>query len=423
MVKIARIGRKSRRKYRMTAKVMSSEEYSEIGSESRVELIQALIPLGLMKVKEELEAEVRSLAGARYSRGDYVRHGKNPGSVVLGGQRVGVDVPRVRDPRRGMEIPLSSYQQLHRGTGGDETALVRVLKGISCRDYESAAMAVPEAFGLSSTTTSRSFIRASHKQLKALQERDLSGHDIVAMILDGKTFSNDDLIVALGVTIEGPKVVLGFVEASTENERVTSEFLRGLMSRGLAIDAGVLVVVDGAKGLLAGVRKALAGLALIQRCQWHKRENVVSYVSKEEQPFLRKRLQRAYERPTYDEAKRELMKIRKDLEDRNQSAVASLDEGFEETLTLHRLGLFGVLGKSLKTTNCMESVNAMIEQRCGKVDRWRNSSQRQRWLAATMLDVEPRLNRIAGHRHLPKLREAIMRELKLGHYDNMRKAA
>lgn len=407
----------------MTAKVMSSEEYSGIDSGSRVALIQALIPLGLMKVQEELEAEVRSLAGVRYSRGSFIRYGKNPGSVVLGGQRVGVDVPRVRDSRLGIEIPLSSYQQLHRGTGCDEAALVRVLKGISCRDYDSAAMAVPEAFGLSSSTTSRSFIRASHKQLKALQERDLSGHDIVAIVIDGKTFAEDDLIVALGITIEGQKVVLGFVEASTENERVTSEFLHGLISRGLAIDAGVLVIVDGSKGLLAGIRRALAGLALIQRCQWHKRENVVSYVSKEEQPFLRRRLQRAYERPTYAEAKRELMKIRKDMEDRNQSAAASLDEGMEETLTLHRLGLFGLLGKSLKTTNCMESVNAMIEQRCGKVDRWRNSAQRQRWLAAAILDIEPRMNRIAGHRHLPKLREAIMRELKLVQRTLVREAA
>lgn len=397
----------------MTAKVVSSEEYGAIGSGSRMELIQALIPLGLMKVSEELEAEVRSLAGVRYSRGTGVRYGTNPGSVVLGGQRLGITVPRVRDPRRGVEIPLASYQQLHRGTGCDEGALVRVLKGMSCRDYETAAMAVPEAFGLSSSSVSRRFVRASGKQLKALQERDLSGYDIVALVLDGKTFSQDDLIVALGITIEGPKIVLGFIEASTENERVTSEFLRGLVSRGLKVDGGLLVIVDGSKGLLAAIRRVFSGLALIQRCQWHKRENVVAYVSKEEQPFLRRRLQRAYERPTYVEAKRELMKIRKFLADRNQSAAASLDEGFEETLTLHRLGLFGVLGKSLKTTNCMESINAMIEQRCGKVDRWQNSSQRQRWLAAAILDIEPRLNRIAGHWHLPKLREAIKRALTL----------
>jgi len=423
MRKIARIGRKSRGKYRTTAKIMSKEDYSAIDVDSRMELIQALIPLGLMKVQEELEAEVRSLAGERYARGPMARHGRNPGSVVLGGQRIGIEVPRVRDRSRGTEVSLERYRQLHRGTGMDEAALVRVLKGLSCRDYESAAMAAPEAFGLSPSSVSRRFIRESSRQLKALQERDLSGYDIVAIVIDGKTFSDDNLIVALGVTMEGPKAVLGFVESSTENERVTSEFLRGLLSRGLHIDRGVLVVVDGSKGLLAGIRKAFSGKAVIHRCLWHKRENVVAHVSKEEQPWLRKRLQRAYDRPTYAEAKRELLKIRKDLEDRNQSAVGSLDEGFEETLTLHRLGLFGVLGKSLKTTNCMESVNAMIEQRCGKVDHWKNSLQRQRWLAATMLDVEPRLNRIAGYRHLPKLREAIMKELKLNRHADVRNAA
>jgi len=413
MRKIASIGRKSKGKYRNMPKVMSSEEYGELGAGSRVELIQALIPLALMKVEEELEAEVRSLAGERYTRTGHVRYGTNPGSVVLGGQRVGVEIPRVRDRARGEEVPLRSYRQLHQGKSCDDAALIRVLKGLSCRDYESAAMAVPEAFSLSSSSISRQFVRASKKQLKALQERDISGHDIVAIIMDGKTFSKDDLIVALGVTIGGQKIVLGFVEASTENERVTTEFLRGLLSRGLNIDQGVLVVVDGSKGFLAGIRKAFAGRAIIHRCNWHKRENVVSYVSKEEQPLLRKRLQRAYDRPTYDEARRELMKIRKDLEDRNQSAVGSLDEGFEETLTLHRLGVFPLVGKSLKTTNCMESINALTEQRCGKVDYWQNSSQRQRWLAAALLDAEPRLNRIVGYRHLPKLRAALKKKLKL----------
>lgn len=276
----------------------------------------------------------------------------------------------------------------------DDAALIRALKGLSCRDYESSAMAAPETFGLSSSTISRQFIRASGKQLKALQERDLSGHDVTVLVLDGKTFSAGDLIVALGVTMEGPKVVLGFIEASTENERVAIEFLRGLISRGLAVDAGVLVVVDGSKGLLAGVRKALAGLALVQRCQWLKRENVVSYVSKEEQPFLRRRLQRAYERPTYDEAKRELMKIRKDLEDRNQSAVASLAEGFEEMLTLHRLGLFGLLGKSLKTTNCMESVtsrgdHAGIETRSARREESSMTSTRTAFQISTKNGIDP----------------------------------
>ena len=166
------------------------------------------------------------------------------------------------------------------------------------------------------------------------------------------------------------------------------------------------MIVDGGKGLRAAVKRAFRNRALVQRCQWHKRENVVRYLSKTEQAVWRKRLQRAYERPEYNEA-------RAALEERNQSAAASLEEGLEETLTLHRLGVYGVLGRSLKTTNCLESVNALVEERCAKVDHWKNSSQRQRWLATALIDIEPRLRKVIGYRHLPKLHEALKRELKI----------
>lgn len=402
------------KKYRKKVKVMTPEEYKGMGMQPRLELIEQLIPLGLMRVQEELQLEVRQLAGERYSRGRYLRYGKNPGSVVLGNQRLGIEVPRVRDKDARHEVRLKSYQRLHEGLGLNEAALCRILRGISCRDYEVAAMAVPEAFGLSASNASRQFVKASNERLKELQERDLSVYDFVVMWLDGKTFSKDDLIVAAGLTVEGQKVILGFIEAGTENERVASDFLNDLLARGMSIEDGLLVVVDGAKGLISAVRKVFRGLALIQRCQWHKRENVVDYLPKAEQPFLRKQLQRAYERPTYEEAKRELLSIRQNLEKRNLSAIRSLDEGFEETLTLHRLGLFPKLGKSLKTTNCIESINAFVEQRCGRVDNWKNSSQRHRWLASTLLDIEPRLNRINGYRYLYDLKEAIKKELGLG---------
>lgn len=418
MKKVSRIGKKSSRKIR----VVSQEEYEEMGASSRLDLIEALIPVGLMAVADELQGEVRQLAGERYSRGPVSRHGTNRGSVVLGGQRVGIEVPRVRDRHRGCEIPLASYQRLHGGNSIEEAAFIRVLKGLSCRDYREAAMAVPEAFGLSSSSISRQFMRSSGQKLKALMERDLASYDIVAILIDGKSFSQDSLITAVGVTIDGHRIMLGFTEAATENTRVTGAFLQSLLDRGLKIDQGVLVVVDGSRGLISAIKQTWQDHVLIQRCQWHKRENVVEYVSQGEQPFLRRALQKAYERPTEEEARRELMKIRAELEERNLSAVRSLDEGLEETLALHRLGLFPLLGRSLKTTNGIESIHAAVQRRCGKVSSWKNSSQRQRWLAATLLDLEPRLNRISGYRHLGKLREALKRELNLNTHE-MKKAA
>ena len=294
----------------------------------------------------------------------------------------------------------------------------KVLLGISCRDYEAAVEAVPGAIGLSKSTVSREFKKATARQLKAFQERDLSQYDVVAVFLDGKSFAEDQIILALGSLLNGDKVFLGFVQTDTENARAIRIFLRGLVDRGLDLSAGALIVIDGSKGLKAGAEAAFRGQVLIQRCQWHKRENIVSYLPRKEQKYWRGRLQRAYERPTYEEAKRDLNAIRSELEELNQSAVASLDEGLEETLTLHRLGVFALVGRSLKTTNIIESVNAQAEQRCGRVDHWRNSNQKQRWLAAALLDIEPRLRKLSGYRHLPSLRTAIQQELGITHPDS-----
>ena len=402
---------KKRKKSRVLGEVevMSREEYTGLDVDSKVEMIRALVPLGLMHVEELLDAEVKAFAGERYARKEARfrgrRHGSNPGTVGLGGQRVPVRVPRVRSVAGG-EIPLRTYDELSPGGAVNELLLRRVLYGISCRNYESAAAAIPGAIGLSSSTVSRGFVQASGAKLREMQERDLSGEDVVAIFLDGKAFADAMMVVALGITISGEKRFLGFVKTDTENEQVLTPFLRSLMERGLDISGGVLVIVDGGKGLRAAVKRAFRNRALVQRCQWHKRENVVRYLSKTEQAVWRKRLQRAYERPEYNEA-------RAALEERNQSAAASLEEGLEETLTLHRLGVYGVLGRSLKTTNCLESVNALVEERCAKVDHWKNSSQRQRWLATALIDIEPRLRKVIGYRHLPKLREALKRELKI----------
>ena len=396
--------------------IMRREDYADLELDAKVELIRSLVPLGLMHVEELLDEEVTALAGEHYARKAASiggrRHGNNPGTVSLAGQRVPIRVPRVRSVA-GTELPLRSYEAL-RGEGAvNDLLLKRVLYGISCRNYEAAAEAIPGAIGLSGSTVSRSFIEASAAKLRELQERDLAAEDVVAVVLDGKTFADATMVIALGITLSGEKRCLGFVETDTENERVLTLFLRSLVERGLDLSQGVLVILDGGKGLRSAVRKAFRHGALVQRCQWHKRENVVSHLAKSEQAVWRQRLQRAYNRPEYDEALTALETLHGELDDRNQSAAGSLTEGLDETLTLYRLGLYGVLGRSLKTTNGLESVNALVEERCAKVDHWQNSSQRHRWLATALLDIEPRLRKLMGYRHLPKLRAALKRELKI----------
>ena len=145
----------------------------------------------------------------------------------------------------------------------------------------------------------------------------------MAIVLDGKTFADATMVIALGITLSGAKRFLGFVETDTENARVLTLFLRTLIERGLDLSQGVLVILDGAKGLRSAVRKAFRTRALVQRCQWHKRENVVSYLATHEQVVWRQRLQRAYTRPDYDEALGALETLHGELDARNQSAAGS----------------------------------------------------------------------------------------------------
>lgn len=379
--------------------------------DSRVEVIQALIPLGLEAVNNLLQKEVRSLAGERYRRErplpGRVRWGRQRSSVYLSDQKIPVMAPRIRDRRTNLEVPLMSLERLQSPRAMDTGLFRRVLNGLSCHNYAACAEAVPAAFGLSSSTVSRRYIRASAKRLKDLLGRRLEGYHFVALILDGKRFADDELVIAVGVTVKGEKVILGLVQTATENEKACSDFLRELVDRGLKYQDGLLVVIDGSKGLRKAVELVLGDRAAVQRCQWHKRENIVAYLPKPQQETMRRKLQAAYGQPTYEAAKGALLKLKSELKWMNLSAVKSLEEGFEETLTLHHLGLFEELGTSLKTTNLIESINAGLGQRTDKVDRWRNSDQKQRWVASALLDIEKGLNRITGHRHLSRLKEVL----------------
>jgi len=386
---------------------------------TRLAVIQALIPLGLEAVADVLRQEVEQLAGARYARKateqSYRRWGSQKGSVYLMDQKLPVNVPRVRDVEADAEVPLTAYRALQTPKRMDEGLLLRVLKGISCRNYEACAETVPETFGISASSVSRRFIKATAKKLQQFQERPLDDYDIVTLFLDGKTFADEEMVVALGVTVDGQKIPLGFIETATENERICRQLIQGLIRRGLRYELGLLVVLDGAKGLYSAVTKALKGHVRVHRCQWHKRENVVSHLPETERPRIRRKLQKAYDYDSYEKAKAALEALKPELKLMNQSAVTSLEEGLEETLTLHRLGMLPFLKRSFRTTNCIEALNSMTGDLTRKVKRWTNSPQRHRWLAAALLDIEPRLRRVNGYRHLPLLRQALSNDLNLNH--------
>ncbi|MEO6525988.1 MAG: transposase, partial [Gemmatimonadaceae bacterium] len=360
---------------------------------------------------DALAQEVTALAGARYAHADahpgIARWGTQPGSIFLADQKVPIHVPRVRDVRAGTEVPLVTYQTFQAPRALDVGLFRRVLGGLSTRAYEAAAETVPEAFGLARSSVSRRFITASARTLAALQQRRLDDREWLVLFLDGKTFARDQLVIALGITRTGEKRILGLVQTATENRRVCAAFLHDLVARGFTTPQGVLVVLDGAKGLRAAVREVFGDQVPVQRCQWHKRENVLSYLPKRDRLLWRRKLQAAYAHPLYADAKRALHQLVRELTKLNVSAAHSLEEGLEETLTLHRLNVYPELGLSFKTTNLIETIMARVEATTLRIDHWRTSDQKLRWCAAALLAVEPRLRRVKNHQQLPLLERAL----------------
>lgn len=402
--------RKAPAKSQRSTQVTLPMDDGTITTPGSLAMIHALIPLGLRAVEEALQAEVTALAGPRYAHHDHrpevVRWGKQSGSIYLADQKLPITVPRVRDRGTQHEVALATYAQFQAPRAHDVGLFRRVLGGLSCREYEAAAEAVPAAFGLTRSSVSRRFIRASAGELRRLAERRLDDAEWLVLVLDGKAFAGDQLVIALGVTATGEKRVLGLVQTASENKRVLASFLRDLGERGFPLERPLLVVIDGAKGLRAAVRDVFGDVP-VQRCQWHKRENVVSYLTLADQPAWRRKLQAAYAHASYADAKRALQRLARELRLVNESAAASLEEGLDETLTLHRLNVFPELGVSFKTTNLIESVMARLEARTHRVTCWRTSDQKLRWCASALWAMERQFRRVKGCKHLPLLKQAL----------------
>jgi len=394
------------------------DSYSE-DFDVKMSVIQDLIPLGLRAVADELKNEVRRLAGEKHSRaGANARWGYQDGSVYLRDQKFPVRVPRVRDVEANREVPLEPYQRLQKPFDDNNGALLRLLHGLSTHKYHESSSLAAEAFGISASNLSKRFKRCSADKLKELQERSLKQYDIVAIFIDAKRYADDGLIVALGVTMDGYKIVLGVEQIHSENAKAIEQWFDKLIARGLRFEDGILFIIDGSKGIRKAIERKFSIYAVMQRCRWHKRENVVAYLDDSQQVIFRRRLQLAYEKTTYKETKAALDVLHHELETVNMSAANSLMEGLEETLAIHHLGLSPEISRSLSTTNCIESVMSQMGQYTDKVDRWHNSGQILRWTATSLVDIEPRLNKIIGYRYLSilrsKLQETVRQRLQKG---------
>jgi transposase-like protein len=380
------------------------------------EVLRHHFELCRMLINQILDDEVTSLAGERYKHdrslsNRYNRWGYNPGSVRIGDEKLRVDVPRVYDTQAKENKSLAVYKQLKEMPPVDDKLLKRVLSGISTGDYRSVIQNLIDSFGLSRSSVSNRFIEVSTEKLDAFTKRNLDQYDFIALFIDGKYLAKEQIIIVLGVTLKGEKIPLGFIQTNSENSGCIKELLSGLVDRGLRYKEGILCIIDGSKGIRKAISEVFGKYALVQRCQWHKRENVLNYLKDSSKEHYRKRINKAYHADTYQEAKKMLLAIVADLEIENSDAAGSLKEGLEETLTLHKLDLIEEFGISFTTTNCIENVNSLMNKHVGKVKYWQNSDQRHRWVACALLEIEQRLRKVDNYKKLHLLKKKIMVEL------------
>jgi putative transposase len=366
---------------------------------------------GLQLMELLMEEEVRELVGERSQpqpERTASRWGKERGYCVVMGQKVPVNRPRVRTTDD-QEVRLGSYEMFHRGEPLTETVWEKLMLGLSTRKYGQAVRQFSEAYGLEKSAISEHFIEASRTKLKEMMERRLDKLKLCALLIDATPFAGQQMVAALGISQDGRKTILGIRQGATENATVVGELLGELANRGLDFSEPRLYVLDGGKALHAAVKKYAGESAPIQRCQVHKRRNVLDHLTDEQKPLVAKKLNVAYALEEYAAAKLALEQLQRELMDINPSAARSLGEGLEETLTVHRLHVPPQLRKTLASTNVIESAFSIVERVCSNVKRWHPGDQRERWVGSGLLVAEKQFRRVQGHKQIPNL----LRELEL----------
>lgn len=360
---------------------------------------------GLQLMDLMMQEEVRELAGERSQRlAERTAHrwGRERGYCVVMGQKVPIERPRVRTTDD-QEVRLGSYEMFHRGEPLTETVWEKLMLGLSTRKYGEAVRQFTEAYGLEKSAISEHFIEASRAKLQKMMERRLDKTRVCALLIDATPFQGQQIVAALGIDEYGRKTILGIRQGATENATVVGELLGDLVERGLDFSEPRLYILDGGKALSAAVKKHAGESAAIQRCQVHKRRNVLDHLTDEQKPAIAKRLNAAYALEDYAAAKQALEVLHRELMDLNPSAARSLGEGMEETLTVHRLHLPAQLRKTMASTNVIESAFSIVEQVCKNVKRWHGGDQRERWVGSGLLVAEKQFRRITGYKLIPVL--------------------
>lgn len=378
----------------------------------REELLAVVTSLGTSVFAAMLEDERTRLCGPRYAHDadrEAVRAGYTRGDLAFGGRRVSLARPRVRS-RDGHEVPLETWAQFSERDPLTPRAVEQMVLGVSTRKYERSLEALPPSMvtrGTSKSAVSRRFVAGTTRELDKVRRADLSKLRICAVMIDGIHVGSHLVLVALGIDESGDKHILGLREGATENTVVCKAFLGDLIARGLSDERAMLFVIDGGKGLAAAIRAHFGELALIQRCQVHKKRNVEGHLPESMRKNVGRKISEAYRMRDVERAERVLDGIARQLEKDYPSAAESMREGLAETLTVMRFGLGDALTRTLATTNPIEFINGRLRKTSANVDRWRNGSMVLRWMAIGLVEAAKTFRKLRGHKQMPKLVDAL----------------
>ena len=336
------------------------------------------------------------------------RGGSTSSRVTLGGRQV--ELPRLRVRGAEGEATLASFQWASSTDAMDAHTLEAIAAGVSTRGYPRTLDPLPESMnehGISRSAVSRRFVALSRKRMYEFVSRPLAELDIAVVFVDAKFFREHCVLIALGVDSQGTKHVLGLREGSTENAPVARALLADVVERGFSTERSVLFVIDGAKALRRAIAEVYGERAVVQRCQVHKRRNVLAHLPRHQHAQVARCLHEAFESESAALGERRLNNFARSLEREHPGAADSVREGLPATLTVVRLGLTGALQRTLRSTNAIENLNGSVQRYTRNVKRWRGGEMIQRWVSAALLDAERRFRRVRGFRDMHRLMLAL----------------
>ena len=364
---------------------------------------------------ELMEQDMARLCGEKFSRKSEKnfchRGGSEETSLMVDGAKVSVRKPRAR--KNGKEVELPSLSKMRDQDLLDQQMQNRIMRGVSTRNYAEVISGFSEKTGISKSAVSRSFKKASKKDLDAINGADLSFYKFVSIMIDGTGFGNRTLVVAIGVTDDNQKIPLGLIEGNTENAEIVKDLLTSITARHFTFAAErILAVLDGGKALRAAVLALWGARVIIQRCWLHKLRNIQGYIPEVNYPQFYGRMKKIMALNNYDAAKAEVESLANWLSTISHDAESSLREARDEILSVHLLGMTGEFRKSLSSTNLIESLIGVVKNKMRNVKNWKyhpKTNQEMprdkvlRWVASSIQAHRSKMRRVRGGKEQMKI--------------------